>query len=138
MTVQLSWDVLSLDLEAEANRIAARVREITSSVLHRRGLVVAISGGIDSSACIGLAVRALGKERVFALVLPERDSSDDSAVRAIELATHLGVRYEKQDLAPALAGIGCYRWRDEAIRRAVPAYGDGWRMKIAITGGTEG
>lgn len=134
----LSWDVLDIDLEAEANRICDRLREITANVLHKRGLVVAISGGIDSSACIGLAVRALGPQRVLALILPEKDSSDDSAARAIELANHLGVKYEKQDLAPALEGIGCYKWRDEAVRRAIPEYGPGWRMKIVISGGTEG
>lgn len=134
----LSWSVLDIDLDAEIDRISERLRDITARVLHKRGLVVAISGGIDSSACIGLAVRALGPERVFALILPERDSSDDSASRAIELATHLGVQYAKQDLAPALEGIGCYRWRDEAIRRAIPEYAEGWRMKIVISGGTEG
>jgi NAD+ synthase len=129
---------LNIDLEAEANRICARLREITVKVLKKRGLVVAISGGIDSSTCIALAVRALGPQRVFALIMPERDSSDDSASRAIELADHLGVRYEKTDIAPALTGIGCYQWRDDAIRRAVPEYGDGWRMKIVISGGMEG
>jgi NAD+ synthase len=134
----LSWDVLKIDLDAEANRIAERLREITSSVLHKRGLVVAISGGIDSSASLGLAVKALGPQRVQALVLPEQDSSDDSASRAIELANHLGVRYEKHDLAPALDAIGCYKWRDEAIRRAIPEYSAGWKMKIVISGGTEG
>jgi NAD+ synthase len=135
---QLSWDVLNIDLEAEATRICERLRDITANVLRKRGLVVAISGGIDSSTCIGLAVRALGPQRVQALILPEKDSSDDSAARAIELANHLGVRYEIQNIAPALEGIGCYKWRDEAIRRAVPEYGPGWRMKIVISGGTEG
>jgi NAD+ synthase len=134
----LSWDVLKIDLEAEANRIAERLREITSSVLHKRGLVVAISGGIDSSASLGLAVRALGPQRVQALILPEQDSSDDSASRAIELANHLGVRYEKHDLAPALDAIGCYKWRDDAIRRAIPEYTADWKMKIIISGGLEG
>lgn len=133
-----SWNVLELDLDAEVQRITARLREITANVLHKRGLVVAISGGIDSSTCLALAVRALGPQRVFALIMPERDSSGDSAVRGIELADHLGVRYEKQDIAPALEGIGCYKWRDEAIRRAVPEYGEGWRMKIVIAGGVEG
>jgi len=136
--IKLSWDVLKIDLEAEANRIAERLRDTVARVLHKRGLVVAISGGIDSSTCIALAVRALGPARVFALILPEKDSADDSAARAIELANHLGVRYEKQNIAPALEGIGCYKWRDEAIRRALPEYGEGWRMKIVISGGIEG
>jgi NAD+ synthase len=136
--MQLDWNVLDLDYEQEATRIAQRLREIVSRTLHRRGLVVAISGGIDSSTCLGLAVRALGAERVFALILPERDSSDDSAVRATVLAEHLGVRTQTHDIQPALAAIGCYEQRDAAVRRVLPDYGPGWRFKIVIAGGKEG
>jgi len=135
---EFSWNVLDIDLEAEAQRISEKLRDVTARVLKRRGLVVAISGGIDSSCSIALAVRALGPERVFAIILPERDSSDDSAVRGQLLAEHLGVRFMKHDIAPALEAIGCYQWRDEAIRRALPEYGPGWRMKIVLTGGLEG
>lgn len=134
----LSWEVLDLDLEQEARRITEKIRDVTAKVLRKRGLVVAISGGIDSSTCLGLAVRALGPERVHALILPERDSSDDSAVRAQMLASHLGVSVTVQDIAPALEAIGCYRWRDEAIAKALPGYGPGWKMKIVIGGGIEG
>ncbi|MBN8481494.1 MAG: NAD(+) synthase [Xanthomonadales bacterium] len=135
---ELDWSVLDIDYAAEADRIAARLREVTARELHKRGLVVAISGGIDSSCSIALAVRALGPERVFALILPERDSSDDSGVRARILAEHLGVRVEAVDIAPALAAIGCYAERDAAVRRALPEYADGWRFKIVIDGGIEG
>ena len=134
----LDWSVLDIDYAAEADRIAARLREITARELHKRGLVVAISGGIDSSCSIALAVRALGPERVFALILPERDSSDDSGVRARILAEHLGVRVEAVDIAPALAAIGCYSERDAAVRRTLPEYGEDWRFKIVIDGGIEG
>lgn len=133
-----SWHVLDIDLAAETRRITERLRDATARTLKRRGLVVAISGGIDSSTSLALAVRAVGPERVLALILPEQDSSDDSAVRGRLLAEHLGVRYVEQDIAPALQAIGCYRWRDEAIRRALPEYGPGWRMKIVISGGLEG
>ena len=134
----LSWSVLDIDYRAEADRIAQRLRDITARELHKRGLVVAISGGIDSSASIALSVRALGPERVLALILPERDSSDDSGVRARILAEHLGVRVVAVDIAPALAAIGCYSERDAAVRRALPEYGEGWRFKIVIDGGIEG
>ena len=113
----LDPSVLDMDYAAEADRIATRLRHIVARDLHRRGLVVAISGGIDSTTCAALAVRALGPERVFCLILPERDSSDDSAVRAGLLARHLGVRVHTQDIAPALAAIGCYQARDEAVRQ---------------------
>jgi len=134
----LDWHVLDLDLEREADRIAEALRAVLARDLHRRGLVVAISGGIDSSACAALAVRAVGAARVLGLILPERDSSDDSAARAQLLAGHLGIRTETLDIAPVLAAIGCYAARDAAVRNALPAFGDGWKFKIVIDGGIEG
>jgi NAD+ synthase len=130
--------VLEFDQAAAVDRICARLREILSGELSRRGLVVAMSGGIDSSVCAALAVKALGAERVFGLLLPERDSSGSSTQRGKQLAAHLGVRYEIQDIASVLEAIGCYRWRDDAIRRVFPDFRDDWKSKIAISGGTEG
>jgi len=135
---KLHRDVLRFDETAEVGRIAARLRDIVARGLHRRGLVVAMSGGIDSSVCAALAVQALGPGRVFGLLLPERDSSSQSGQRGRLLAEHLGVQYVVEDIAPALEAIGCYRWRDEAIRAMFPEYGPGWKNKIIIAGGLEG
>jgi NAD+ synthase len=130
--------VLELDCAAEAARIARWMVDTLANRLHRRGLVVSISGGIDSSVCAALAVRAVGPGKVFGLLLPERDSSASSTQRGRLLAEHLGIAHETFDIAPALEALGCYRQRDEAIRRVFPGYGPGWRNKIVIAGGTGG
>lgn len=134
----LSWSVLDLDPRAEIDRICEGLRDGVVRVLRKRGAVVAISGGVDSSVCVALAVRALGPDRVMGLILPERESSADSSERARSLAEQLGIRRIQQDITATLEALGCYRWRDEAAKRAVPAYGAGWRMKIALAGGLEG
>jgi len=135
--MKLDWSVLALDARSEVERICAGLRHGTAE-LRRRGAVVAISGGVDSAVCAALAVRALGPERVLMLILPERESSADSAVRARSLAAQLGVTPLEQDITATLDAIGCYRWRDEAVRRVLPAYESRWRMKITVAGGLEG
>ena len=132
------WNVLDLDVHSEVERLCLELRETTATALHKRGAVVAISGGVDSAVCAALAVRALGPQRVLTLILPERESSPDSRVRAEALAAHLGITPLEHDIGPTLEAIGCYRWRDEAVRRVLPEYGAGWRMKIAVSGGLEG
>jgi NAD+ synthase len=134
----LNPGVLALDYDREIERISSRLKEILSRDLSRRGLVVAMSGGIDSSVSAALSVRALGAERVYGLLLPERDSSGESVTRGRMLAEHLGIRYELFDIAPTLEAIGCYRWRDDAIRQVFPDYGTGWKNKIVISGGLQG
>jgi NAD+ synthase len=137
-TKKLDPSVLDIDYDKVVDHACARLREILTKDLMRRGLVVAMSGGIDSSVSSALAVRALGKDKVYGIMLPERDSSGFSTARGRQLAEHHGIRYEVFDIAPALEGIGCYRQRDEAIRRVFPEYGDGWKNKIVIKGGLEG
>jgi NAD+ synthase len=133
----LSKDVLNLDYSAEVARIGERLRELLATQLRKRGLVVAMSGGIDSSVSAALAVAAVGPKKVFGLLLPEKDSSSNSLRRGKLLAEHLGIEYLVQDIAPTLEAVGCYRWYDEAVQKAFPAFGPGWKSKIVISGGLE-
>jgi NAD+ synthase len=127
-----SPDVLRIDCEAEVARIGALLREIVGQTLKRRGAIIALSGGVDSSVCAALAVRALGAERVFGLLLPEHESSAASRDLGREVAEQLGISYETEHIGATLEAIGCYRRRDEAIRRVVPEYAPGWKSKIVI------
>ena len=131
-------DVLKINEQEEIDKISASIRDSLRRKLNRRGLVIAISGGVDSAVCAALCVEALGKNKVFGLLLPETDSSSASVTLGKKLADQLGIEYLIQDIAPTLEGIGCYKWRDEAIRSIFPDYNDKWKSKITISGGQEG
>lgn len=130
-----SRDVLALDAAPAVERITSAMTRALSRDLRRRGLVVGVSGGIDSSVCLALAVRAVGPERVVALLMPEADSHPASQERGQRLCDLLGVEAVVEDIAPALAALGCYERRDTAIRRVFPGYGPGWRQKITLAEG---
>jgi NAD+ synthase len=125
MTEASSW--LRLQPEEATAQIAATLRTQVFETLKRRGVVVAMSGGVDSSVCAALAVRAFGPKRVFGLFLPERDSDPISLALATIWADKLGIDHVTEDITPALDGLGAYRRRDEAITRVVPAFGPGWK-----------
>ena len=126
--------VLELDAAREIERIASALRVQVGTTLRRRGLVVAVSGGVDSSVCAALAARAMGSRHVLAVALPERDSDPRSLDLARELAERLGIQFAVEDIAPVLEAVGCYRRRDDAIRRVEPSYGPGWASKILLPG----
>jgi NAD+ synthase len=93
-----------------------------------------MSGGVDSSVCAGLAVRAVGPKRVFGLFMPERDSDSASLTLAREWAEKLGIDFVTEDITPLLNGAGCYRRRDEAVRRVIPQFESNWKFKIVLRG----
>jgi NAD+ synthase len=127
-----SKECLRLDAEKEVERIISRIKELMVNDLKRQGAVVAISGGIDSSTVTGLCVKALGKERVIGLLMPEMDSSPDTLRLSKMAADAFGVETIHEDISPILEAVGCYRRRDEAIRKAIPEYGTGYKAKIVL------
>lgn len=138
LKTDIAQEILNFDMDAEVEKITSNMRALLSKKLHKRGLVVAMSGGIDSSVSSALSVKAVGPKKVFGLLLPEQDSSSDSETKGHILAKHHGIEYLVHDIAPTLQAIGCYQWRDEAIKATFPEYGEGWKNKIVIAGGSEG
>jgi NAD+ synthase len=112
---------------ADADRLAERIADAVRT-LGRRGAVLGLSGGVDSSVCTALCARALGPEHVLALRMPERDSPDTRTAERVAAA--LGVRSFEEDITAALDALGCYRARDEAIRAVFPDYAPDWRHKL--------
>jgi NAD+ synthase len=126
---------LQLDPAAEVERIVGALRRQLQEDLKRRGFIVAMSGGVDSSVCAALAVCAVGAARVFGIMMPERDSDPRSLTLARELAEQLGIEHITEQITDVLSAAGCYERRDEAIRRVVPEFGEGWKCKIVLPGG---
>jgi NAD+ synthase len=133
MTTLLSKDVLKLDAAREAERLVSTIRRQIFGELRRKGAVLGLSGGIDSSLTAALCARALGAEKVAGLLLPEADSSPDSLRLGRMLADSLGIKTILEDITPILEAAGCYRRRDEAIRSLIPDYTHEYRSKIVVT-----
>ncbi len=129
-------ETLRIDEAAEVDRISESIRAYAREN-RRRGAVVAVSGGIDSSVVAALCVRALGPDRVFALQMPEAESADETLVLSSQLIASLGIDSTVEEISGILEQFGCYRRRDEAIRKVFPEYGPGFRSKVTLPSVTE-
>ncbi|OCP16268.1 NAD(+) synthase [Ensifer sp. LC163] len=132
-----SAETLDIDHAAETRSIVAGLREQLRG-MKKRGLVLGLSGGIDSSVSVALAVRAVGAKNVFCLFMPENDSDPESLRLGRLVAETFGVDAVVEDIGPTLQAMGCYERRDAFIRQLVPAYGEGWASKIVIANALEG
>ena len=133
-----SPDLLKLDCAAETERIVKALRRQLRQECHRQGLVVGLSGGIDSSVVGALSVLAVGAKRVLGILMPERDSSSDTLSLSQLIVDHLGISSVEEDITVILDAYGCYRRRDEAIRSVVPEYGPGYTCKIVLPSVVDG
>ena len=127
-----SPDVLNLDPEQETDAICRSIRSALINPLKRRGLVIGISGGIDSSVSLALAVKAIGKDRVVALQMPETHSAEETLGISSRLAEHFGVETIHEDITGILEAVRFYERYDQAIQSVIPEYGRGWKSKLVV------
>lgn len=125
----MEW--LEIDCEQQTRLIAAEMRRLLT-LFRRRGFVVALSGGIDSSVTVALCVQAVGKERVFGLHMPDRDSAADTLCLSQSISSLYGFESAVEDITPILEAVGCYSRQVKAIQKVIPEFGIGWKFKIAV------
>jgi NAD+ synthase len=132
VSTAVSPDVLRIDAEETTAEIVDALRRIVGRELRRRGAVVAVSGGIDSSVTLALCARAFGPERTLAVLMPEADSDDETLAISRLVTDSLGVQTVVEDITEILSATRCYERRDEAVRRVIPQFGEGWLFKIVL------
>ncbi|MDD5040750.1 MAG: NAD(+) synthase [Patescibacteria group bacterium] len=118
---------------APAVETARIIRVIRGKVLdkfRKKGVVIGLSGGVDSSVTACLAVRALGRDMVKALILPERETSIKSIGIARSVAKMLKINAEISDITDILAPMGVYSGRERIVKNYFPSYvqGDPYRV----------
>ena len=129
--IDFHLDILKLDCEGEIERVCSFIRQHMAA-MKRDGIVIGLSGGVDSALASVLAVKAVGKERVFGLILPEKESNPVSAEYAKRQAENLGIDTETVDITPVLEEFGTYEKRDNVIKEIFSEYDSSYKLKITL------
>lgn len=125
-------DSINIDPVKVAEEITSKLKENVTKKLKKRGAVVGISGGIDSSVVLALCAKTFGPERVLGIMMPENDSNPDSLKLAKKLSAKFNTNYVVENMTEAVAGFGCYKRRDEAIKNVFPEFNSNYKAKIIL------
>lgn len=124
-------EVLKIDPVQELDKLS---EFIVGQVNTRRkkGVIVGLSGGIDSACVAAVAVHALGNEKVIGLVLPESESNPISSEYAIKHAKALGIEHRQINITSTVDSVVKYNWRDEFLQKMIPEYKPGYKYNITL------
>ncbi|NLW35873.1 MAG: NAD(+) synthase [Syntrophorhabdus aromaticivorans] len=125
-------DVLRIDPAEQLEKLSRFLVEQLNVVFRRKGVVIGLSGGVDSACIATIAVRALGKGKVVGLVLPETETNPISSEYAIKHAQTLGIEYRQIPITSTVDSVVPYKWRDELIQKLVPEFRPGYKYNISL------
>ncbi len=125
-------DVLKIDPAEQLEKLSKFIVQQLTVVFRRKGIVVGMSGGIDSSCMAAIAAHAIGKAKVVGLVLPEAETNPVSSEYAIKHAQALGIEYRQIDVTSTVNSVVPYQWRDTFIQGLVPEYKTGYKYNISL------
>ena len=106
---------LEINCKEEEERIIKFIKRSLVE-LNREGAVIGLSGGLCSSTCAYLLEKALDKDKILALILPERDNSPVNMEHARLVAKNLGLKTKEINITDVLEKIGVYEVGPEEIK----------------------
>jgi NAD+ synthase len=98
------------------------MKETVEDQFKRDGIVIGVSGGVDSAVIATLAVQALGPDHVYGLILPEKESSPSSRELAMGLCRKLKIPSTEVPITPMLESFGIYDRKLSLMRELFPQY----------------
>ena len=113
------------ELNRDIGDVALNLRSFIKNQIvgfKKKGAVLGVSGGIDSAVALTLCVQELGRENVYGILLPEKESAPSSKTLGAEICESLGVSYEEVPISPILESLNIYEKKDRIIKRTCPEY----------------
>ncbi len=130
--MKFTKDSINIEPTKVFSEISSKLKEDVTKKLRKRGAVVGISGGIDSSVVLAICAKTFGADHVLGVMMPENDSNPDSLELAKKLSAKFNTKYVVENMTEALAGYGCYKRRDEAIKNVFPEFNNNYKAKITL------
>ena len=121
------------NIEDICNQLENFIRFEVKENFRKNGVVIGLSGGLDSSVTAALSVKSLGSENVLGLILPEKESSPKSENLAKSLANELGIKTETIDMTSILDAFNIYTIRENIVKKYFNSFTKGCTYRLVVS-----
>ncbi len=115
-----------------SNKLSKFIKSYTIDTLGKKGVVIGLSGGLDSSVTAALATKSLGSENVFGLIMPEKESSPQSQKLAKLLVNQLKIKSEVVDITKILDSYDIYNIREKIVKKYFSKFNKNCKYRLSV------
>ena len=131
--MQLDEDFIKIkDIGKSTNEIISFIKDEISNKFQKKGVVIGLSGGIDSAVTAAFCAKSLGSEQMLGLIMPEKESDSESQILAKRVAEKYNFETKIIDITQILESFGVYKIKEEIVKEKFPKFNTECKYRVMV------
>ena len=120
------------DIEKTVDNLSNYIKSEVFEIFQKKGVVLGLSGGVDSAVTAALCAKSLGSDKILGLIMPEKESGSSSQQLAQQVAKKYNIETKLIDISRILESFGVYQTKEKIVKEKFSSFNSTCKYRVVV------